>query len=250
MLSAGWTSLWRMENWWLYGLYAFFSTLCVYNLQRLFKITRYKRTPWLLWVHRYRVYIYVLVAGSFAGAALCLLSLLKFQWAALLCIVLAGLISVFYVVKVKGKINLRDIPYLKIHLIAFTWVLVLILFPLMNEHATSHGYSYAIAHYAYVLAITIPFDIRDLKYDEAEKKTIPQVLGVQGAKILSVVLLAMFLATMVVFIPDLRDNYLIYSAVLVQLLLVFAMNPQRSDLYCAGGIDGAIGLLGLAYYLG
>jgi hypothetical protein len=44
-----------------------------------------------------------------------------------------------------------------------------------------------------VLVITLPFDIRDLKYDDAAIGTIPLKIGVQNTKILGVLLLVALL---------------------------------------------------------
>lgn len=43
----------------------------------------------------------------------------------------------------------------------------------------------AIGLYVYFIAITIPFDIRDLAYDLDEQATFPQVLGVKNALLLA-----------------------------------------------------------------
>jgi hypothetical protein len=247
-LSAGWSKFADLSNWWLYGVFAFCSVLSVYNLQRLFKVTHYSRTPWLLWVERNRKALLALIFSSTLGAAISFYFLYHFSWTVLGYMALAGGISFFYVARIRRGSNLRDLPYLKIHLIALTWVLVLFLFPLLNEGHTYRISAALLAHYAYVLAITIPFDIRDLKYDEPRQRTIPQMLGVKGAKILGVLLLMLFTLGLGAAFPELILNPLLYLAVGVQIMLIFWMTPTRSDVYCAGGIDGAIVLLGLAYY--
>ena len=144
---------------------------------------------------------------------------------------------------------MREIPHLKIHLIAISWVAVLITFPMVNEEWFTNVILYSIAHYLYVLAVTIPFDIRDLKYDLKEHRTIPQVVGVKASKAVSLVLLIGFVAIMVYVNCDLLYNWAFYGAVLVQIALVLLMTEKRSDFYCAGLIDGSIALLGLSYFL-
>ena len=144
---------------------------------------------------------------------------------------------------------MREIPHLKIHLISISWVAVLITFPMVNEEWFTDILNYSIAHYLYVLAVTIPFDIRDLKYDFKEHRTIPQVLGVKASKALSLALLVSFVAIMGYTNCDLLFNWSFYGAVLAQVALVLFMTENRSDLYCAGLIDGSIALLGLSYFL-
>lgn len=173
----------------------------------------------------------------------------KLSFDSIILLGVTGVVSFFYVVRIKG-INLREIPYMKIHFIAFTWASVLILFPILNETGWSESVIWqAIAHYFFVVALAIPFDIRDVKFDAASQKTIPQVLGIPLAKIISMVFLMTFLVIMVLIKSSISNNYALYFAVLVQLMLILFMNERRGDLYCAGAIDGSIGLIGLSYFL-
>ena len=145
---------------------------------------------------------------------------------------------------------MRELPYIKIHLIAFAWVTVLILFPTLNEGSINESIMWvSIAHYLYFVAVAIPFDIRDLKFDKDTQKTIPQVVGMFWAKGSSLVLLIMFFVLMCWRIPALIVSPTFYIAVLVQFVLVVFMNESRGDLYCAGLIDGGITILGVSYFL-
>lgn len=237
------------EIWVLYGLIGFFSTLSVYNGQRLFKTTKTTKTPWLAWVSENRIALWVLtiVSGALATYLVYAVWFGAYQRpSALILIAISAVVSFFYVRRIAGK-NLREIPTLKIHLIASIWVAVLIVFPYINEGRTSGWMWPAIAHYFYVIAVTIPFDIRDLKHDLPGQKTIPQMIGVNASRILSVFLLIVFSVIMFYTNNALWYNPLFYLSVFVQLFLVLFMNEKRSDLYCVGAIDGAIGLLGFSY---
>ncbi len=61
--------------------------------------------------------------------------------------------------------------------------------------------------------------------------------------------LLLFWALMLYANDRLLTNYVFHTAIVVQLLLILGMNEKRSDLYCAGGIDGAISVLGVSYFL-
>jgi len=106
---------------------------------------------------------------------------------------------------------------------------------------------FALAHYLYILAVTIPFDIRDLKFDDSSQKTIPQIAGVKGAKAIAIISMSLFVTLVIWLKVSLLFNPLFIVAVAVQTVLILATTKSRGDLYCAGGIDGAIALLGLAY---
>jgi len=228
--------------------------MAVYNGQRLFKAKSLEQTPWLAWVEKNRKGLIVLSVGSAICAGFVFMQLPKIQPITFVVLGISGFISTFYVLKVKGT-NMRQVPHLKIHLISLSWVAVLIALPIINEIPRGKIHPVfiwvAVAHYLYVLSVTIPFDIRDLKYDSKTHKTIPQVIGVMNSKILSIVLLLLFMAIMnLSFDSELIRNPLFVTSIIVQLILVVFMSEKRSDIYCAGLIDGAIALLGLAYFMG
>ena len=239
----------HLEKWLLYGCFSFFSTFAVYNGQRLIKSAETKRTPWLDWVRRNTRILYALVCGALIGTTLSLMSIGHLTFSSLVMIGIVGVVSVFYVVKIKG-INMREIAHLKIHIIALAWALALILFPALNEgvELTEQLIWTVMAHYVYIIGVTIPFDIRDLKFDRIHQQTIPQVIGVKAAKVVSILMLFAFMSTMIWQYPNLQTNPFFYLAVSVQLILSFFMNEKRGDLYCAGAIDGAIALLGISYF--
>lgn len=250
MLAAGFCHLIRVENDLYYGVFAACSTFSVYNLQRLVKSRQFVNTEWLDWVRKQERVLYMLVALAVMCAVWMLLLIGKFSWLSLILLIFSGVISVLYVLKIREK-SLRDRSLLKIHLIAITWVAVLLVFPIVNEQPLffEHTLGMAAVHYFYVFGITIPFDIRDLKYDDQHQRTIPQLVGVTGAKIIAVGALLVFVVAMLGLNQLLLANPLFYVAVLCQLLLVLFMTEQRGDIYCAGLIDGAIALLGLSYFV-
>lgn len=228
---------------------AFCATFMVYNGQRLIKSAQPTETPWLNWVQQNEKWLLfgVLATGVLSLALLLLIG--KLAWLSVIVLAISSVISFFYVIRVKG-VNMREIPHLKIHLIAFSWIIVLILFPALNEGIINDSIVWmAIAHYCYVVAVTIPFDIRDLKFDSSSQMTVPQVFGIVVSKIIALALLGIFSGIMIWQEFDLSMNPLFILAVLVQALLIFFMNESRGDLYCAGGIDGAIALLGFGYLI-
>ena len=252
LLSAGFAHMIGLrEDASFYGVFAFFSTLAVYNGQRLFKIVD-AQTNWMVWVKSNKKMIQSMTAISALISILVVLPLISLyrDFTIFYLFSLVAFVAVFYVIKIRS-INLREIPWIKIHLIALTWVIVLIVFPALRFEIVFPKTFILLcaAHYSYVLAVTIPFDIRDLKYDKPTQRTIPQVFGILGSKIISISLLLIFSAIMIFLVEPLSMSPVFYLAVVVQMVFVAFMNPDRSDLYCAGGIDGAIALLGLAYFL-
>lgn len=238
----------------LFGAFAFFGTLAVYNGQRLFKVSDVK-TPWLTWVQERAPFIRLLtIISSVLSLAIAIFLVYKIDVIRIaIWMSPAVIISFLYIFRLKGR-NLRDVPNLKIHLIAFAWVSILILFPFISRFYIPVTFikptiALILGHYAYVVAVTIPFDIRDLKYDKKEQKTIPQRAGEHGAKLIAIGLLLFSIVFLVGLTPIRIDNFWFYGALFVQILLILGMNKNRSDFYCAGWIDGAIALMGLAYFM-
>ena len=237
-----------MEQWFHYGAFSFCSTLAVYNGQRLFKTERNIQTPWMKWVKKNKRLLSIQVFLFGSCSLYFLIQLNNLNLFALGILFFASIISLLYVLKIKSR-PLREAPHLKSHLIAFSWMAVIILFPVLNEGKEISLLFVALAHYLYTLAVTIPFDIRDLKYDHPSQKTIPQVLGVVPAKIVAGCLILGFTGLMLLSFPKLSYNYVFYIAVVAQIILFALMNENRSDYYCAGLIDGAIALVGLSYFV-
>lgn len=246
-LSGGFTFFLGVDNWCFYALFTGISTMSVYNGQRLFKFQKRNKTAWLFWVERNRKTLWYIVLFLGLFSFLLFLLLFSFELKAGLVFFISVFVSVFYVVKL-GNISLREIPHIKIHLIAITWVLIALVFPLINEGSSFSCFYYALPHYFYVLGVTIPFDIRDLKYDSKKQKTIPQLFGVIGAKILAVSCLVFFAFFMCFVDSCFIYNYFFFVAIILQIMLVLYTNKFRSEIYFAGLIDGAISVLGISYF--
>lgn len=246
-MTAGFCSYLKIENWLEYGGLAFFSTFAVYNGQRLFKSRGHYKTPWLKWVDHNKHLLYALVSSSMSIAVAFVLWIGFQTNLALLLLCGSMLVSMFYVIPL-GKRNLRELPYLKIHLIAISWSVVLIIFPMVNSELMDNLLWFGLAHYFYILGVAIPFDIRDLKYDDKSQKTIPQVIGISASRIVALFCLVLY-SIIVLFIDEnFWLNPVFFIALAVQAALILFINENKSDIYTAGWIDGAIGLLGVAYF--
>lgn len=173
--------------------FVFFSTLFSYNFQRLIKI-KYKinlkgeRVDWLKLNHKG---IYIISIVALVGSLIYGIPLLKETWWLLLII---GSLTFFYVWKIpglKGK-SLRDVPTLKIFVIAVVWVLFCVIFPALIINVRIEKINlllYSLSVFLFMISITIPFDVRDLDLDSKTKKTIPQLIGEKKSSYLSVILL-------------------------------------------------------------
>ncbi len=249
LLIAGICNVFLIENDLYYGFFGFFSTLFVYNSQRLFKANIETKTAWLKWVYQHRKIIFFLSISSGIISGYLFFKLLnKVTPIIVLLFILAIMISLFYVIKIKGR-SLRELPYVKIHSIALTWTLVIVLFPILNENIYDLDILliFIPANYIYFVAVAIPFDIRDLKHDSLTQRTIPQVVGIRNSKLISILLLISTALGIGIVFPNILKTLTFVIALSTQITLIVLTTVNRQEIYYSLLIDGAIALLGISY---
>ncbi len=102
-----------------------------------------------------------------------------------------GMLTLLYAVPFLRKKNLRNFSGLKIFIVAIVWAGVTVIVPLIaakEEYVAAHAITFLQRTFI-VIALTIPFEIRDLPYDKPTLNTLPQRHGIFVTKILGGVLL-------------------------------------------------------------
>jgi len=119
------------------------------------------------------------------------------------------------------------------------------LLPLLNNDVpiTSDVLIDLVQRFLFILALMVPFEIRDLKYDEPNLKTIPQVFGVSGSRLFGMVLLVFFVVFGLLK-SDLKTNSLYVEwAVALMLLLALAFTRENQSRYFASFFVEGISIL-------
>lgn len=250
MLTWGLAHVYRIPNAWVYGLLLFTLTHFIYNFQRLAKgIVLGHASPQINWLKHYIIPVKLVTGISLVGAFV--LFLIVFSWNIYVLLVgtLFLALSLFYVIPLRGK-NLRDRPYIKIHLIALVWTFACGLFPLLNAEEWSLGFWFlGLNQYLYILAITIPFDIRDMHTDAPVQRSLPQVLGSRNARLLALILILVFMVNTLLLVPSLRSSFFFYLIMLYHVILILRSESHRPFWFFGGLLDGGIILLGISYLL-
>jgi hypothetical protein len=231
------------------GLFVFSSTLSVYSFQRLvkYKLEEKRESELNTWLEKTQVIqISYIFLSAFLSVYLYFFVLNAFEntkWWMFFSIIL----SVLYAVKIKGK-SLRDVPYLKMHLIAIVWCKALV-FPILlnNDYGAENGF-FILIHYFFFIALCIPFDIRDLNYDHANLRTLPQIVGVKISKLISCVSFLFFMGGSIALWPNLIENYYYLVSIIIGLIILSITNEKRKSFFFALLIDGIIILIGLSYF--
>lgn len=161
--------------------------------------------------------------------------------------VLTGLYAIpFY----KGR-SLRSVKGLKVIVIALVWVGFTVVIPLQYHHMlySERGLLQCLEVFLFVIVLMIPFEIRDLKYDELELSTIPQVLGILKTKWLGTALL-LIIGLLVYFQNYLNESYLhVNFGILVLTLLFVWMSKVEQGKYYASFWVESIPIIWLVAYL-
>ena len=238
-----------VEFYWFVGC----CTLCSYSLQRFIQFSYLKKqSARQKWLGGNRLYVggAVLFSGL-GGVILGLTVLTAFQ---ILCFVPVALISLLYSTRVLGKTSasktkekksLRDVPGIKIFMVAISWSFLCGLMPIWLSGFSSINAGQVILVCAeklfFIVAITIPFDIRDLRHDKESNSTIPQVFGVKKSIYIAIGLLV-FGALCLLFTSSVSSEVatgLMLSYTITMILLLF-VDEDKPELYFSGLIDSSM----------
>jgi 4-hydroxybenzoate polyprenyltransferase len=252
----------NQPQWHPYLFIIFFATLFEYNLHRLITVLTNKQalnSEKHRWVRENLKWFYILVSLSVTGFAVVALFAKK---EVLMTFAPIAFLTMFYSIPLSGTkknlFRLREIPFLKIFLIALVWSTATILLPIVqseNSFGKAHVAAMLIERFLFILAITIPFDIRDLEADlHAGLKTIPMALNEKRAMILSYLLLLSFLLISVIHY-QFRNEWYISGAIGISVLTTYAFLKfpyfKNSNYYHYGILDGTMllqGMLVLIFY--
>ncbi len=102
-----------------------------------------------------------------------------------------GLATFFYAVPFVRHKNLRNFSGLKIFVVAFVWAGVTVIVPVVaSEETISLDILLTfLQRILIVVALILPFEIRDVPYDALNLKTLPQQVGVRNTKLLGLAVL-------------------------------------------------------------
>mgnify|MGYP005994465159 CR=1 FL=1 len=245
--------------------FVFCSTLFTYNFQRIVRLKFREllskqigiRLSWIVRNRRPLLFVSML-AGVIST---CMLFFLNLQ-IILLTIPLA-FFSIFYVIPVftidSKKAGLRDYPYIKIFLIALVWSMVITALPYFNYNDISNWKDsnfllLLLEQFLFILAITLPFDVRDLKYDlEAKMKTIPIAIGVKKTILLAEFFLLVFIALKYYqfHLGQISIIQMISLAIVTFASGIFLLftTTKRAELFYSGIIEGTMILMYLSILL-
>jgi 4-hydroxybenzoate polyprenyltransferase len=231
----------------------FFATLAQYNFSILLskpknpQESRFRRVRWIF--SHYRLMISLTIVSILSLIPLILFLSIPSQ----ILLFFIGVLSVAYALPIFSlhdkKFGLRNIPGIKLFLIALVWSLSTVLLPILELDSSTVFYISSsdtillvAKRFLFVAAITIPFDIRDLFQDKSSAlKTIPVMLGEKNAYLFCQALLGAYLVLLFLFRESFDKNFFALTLTIVLSgWLIFKSNFLKNEYYYFLYLDGTL----------
>jgi len=213
------------------SLFVAFSIVLSYNFIRYFEVKTARLVWFYSWFNTNFRKIKLLFGLSILG--LCLLIFKGFiNFNAILFVLPFGFMTFFYAVPLfkigKTDVSFRNLPFIKIFSISIAWAGVTVFFPLVNFglEIDLNTFLVFLINFFFVFAITIPFDIRDVYNDADKLKTIPQIFGVNGAKIIGVLSIVLLIFTSYFWENQIGTD-IIFISIIATIFMLFSSSNQN-----------------------
>lgn len=150
-------------------------------------------------------------------------------------------LTVLYTVPIfPNKRNLRSIAGIKIFIIGVVWAGITVLVPMIyaNVSLNFDFFIEFIQRFLFIIVMMLPFEIRDLQYDDEALETVPQKMGITKTKVFGSVLLVLFL--LLTAIKDELSSIEILSTILIttiSLLFLWGTEKKQSEYYCSFWVE-------------
>lgn len=205
------------------GLMAFLglSTVVCYNFMKY----GVEAEKYLILSNKYHKIIQVF---SFICFGIALYFGLQLQFQIVLWVGVFGVLSIFYALPVLPRYrNLRSLGVLKIFIVAIVWAGFTVILPLLDAEIEIKWDAFLLIaqRFLLVLALILPFEIRDMKYDAPEMGTVPQRMGLKGSLRFGYVLTGLFF--LLTFLKDDISLLEIGSRLLVAVVLCYLLYKTR-----------------------
>jgi 4-hydroxybenzoate polyprenyltransferase len=217
------------------AIFIFLATLLAYNYQRLHRIKKgiVVKSKRLQWIKKHKNALIVINAIAALGMILIGISFdIKMKWL----LFLIGVVSLWYVQGLGVIPPLRNVPYIKIFIIGFTWSITtvglpILMLPKFPEFApTLFGLVFC-----FVVIQTMPFDMRDSELDRAlGVKTWAQHMSFKKSKLTAVSFCLVFfvLIYVVTQLNLIHEQLILYGhAALLGIPLLIGLGKQRGEMY-------------------
>ena len=217
--------------------FVFYASITGYNFVKYFGIAKFHHRRLANWLKLIQILSFICFFLMCYYAAQLTLKTYVF-------IVSFAVLTLLYAIPlypIRHNNTLRSISGLKVYVIAIVWAGVTVFIPLINSdfNINTDIVLLGIQRFLYVLVLMLPFEIRDLKFDNLELSTIPQRLGVKKSKTIGVLLLLVFL-----LLEFLKDETTVNSIIvllivsIITALFVIFSKVEQNKYYSSFWVEG------------
>lgn len=232
-----------------YSSLVFFATLFIYNLQRFFYKPQQDKDLNSIrrkWIFENQTSVKLLTIIGLFGVIFTFFFNdfnIVFYLSPLLILSLAYFLPF---------IKLRKSPLFKLFTLVIVWTMVTAVVPVLltdTELFTKNNWIHIALRFCFMMAICIPFDLRDLQIDANDNvSTLPQIIGEKNAKRLAVGFMLTYVILIILQYTMGITNMKIFVALtisaLITLTVVLMSNSKRGEYFYVALIDGTMILQG------
>ncbi len=236
---AGITVLTYGLEWeWLVFAFLFLSSITGYNFVKYAGIAK---------LHHRSLTNQLKTIQVFSLICFVLLIYVAFQqsWAFIETTAILGVVTLLYAVPfLPSKKNLRSLKSLKIFVIGFVWAGATLWLPLVDQLGEGERLLNAstllntLSYFLLVLALILPFEIRDLDYDNAELGTLPQRFGVGKTKVFGYIMLTAFVVLNILApVFSTKDIIICIGIAILVACYIFFSTKKQNPHYCSFWVE-------------
>ena len=209
--------------------FVFYGTITGYNFVKYFGIAKFHHRSLTQNLKIIQIFSFVcFVLFCYYGFQLLLKTLIFYAG--------FGVLTVLYAIPFLSGVqkSLRSVSYLKVIVVAVVWSGVTVILPIYdarNEEFTTIVVLQTVQRFLLVCVLILPFDIRDMQFDEISLQTIPRKIGVAQTKKLGYVLLSFTLVLEFLVSPGAEFRTVFLVMFFVMLFSVMRAKSKQSAYY-------------------
>jgi hypothetical protein len=218
----------------------FYATITGYNFVKYFGLAKFHHRSLANWLKIIQVFSFI------CFIILCVYAF-NLKPRTLFWIAGFGLVTFFYAIPLLPKTifldeqhNLRSVSGLKIYIIALVWSGVTVLLPLLNNNFDLNTDVFITTgqRFLLIIALILPFEIRDMNFDSIKLSTIPQSIGIKTTKRIGVILLVVFYVLEYLKDEvDIKHSIILLVITILTILLILFSRKNQQKYYSAFWVE-------------
>ena len=217
--------------------FVFFSTILAYNFMRVYQLDRINSII-AIWIRSNKNSLVLL---NIVCLVFVIYFSLDFRLSTMLILLPFLLATFFYAMPGSSKLKgLRYVPGFKLFLISFTWSAITFYLPLFvaQIHDTDGIWIAFVQRFLFIMALAIPFDIRDAHFDFPDLKTLPQRIGIKNSKVVAILAMIIFALLELYRIQNMNAPFMVIVIItIMSIVLILGSRPGQKRFYSSFWVE-------------